>query len=221
MNGVHDMGGLECFGPINPEPNEPVFHEEWERRVLAATVAMGATGQWCIDEGRSARESITPSDYLSIGYYRIWLTALENLLLRFEMVTEEELKTGRAIEPPKQVQRILRAEEVDESLLRGWPADRPATTAAKFAVGDSVVVNNLHATGHTRLPGYIRGATGVIHKVHGCHVYPDSTAQRTGENPHWLYNVKFDADTLWGQARKQSAFVHVDCWEPYLDTLKD
>ena len=26
MNGMHDLGGMHGMGPINPEPNEPVFH---------------------------------------------------------------------------------------------------------------------------------------------------------------------------------------------------
>jgi nitrile hydratase subunit beta len=29
MNGIHDMGGMEGFGPVQPEPNEPPFHSKW------------------------------------------------------------------------------------------------------------------------------------------------------------------------------------------------
>ena len=56
MNGVHDMGGMEGLGPIETEPNEPVFHERWEARALALTLAMGAWQEWNIDSGRHARE---------------------------------------------------------------------------------------------------------------------------------------------------------------------
>jgi hypothetical protein len=35
MNGVHDMGGMDGFGPIPIEQNEPVFHAEWEARMNA------------------------------------------------------------------------------------------------------------------------------------------------------------------------------------------
>ena len=35
MNGVHDMGGMDGFGKVEPEPNEPTFHEKWEGRVMA------------------------------------------------------------------------------------------------------------------------------------------------------------------------------------------
>ena len=27
MNGVHDMGGMDGFGKVEPEPNEPPFHD--------------------------------------------------------------------------------------------------------------------------------------------------------------------------------------------------
>ena len=65
MNGAHDMGGTHGFGAVAPEPDEPVFHADWERRVLALTLAMGATGEWNLDASRFARENRPPVDYLS------------------------------------------------------------------------------------------------------------------------------------------------------------
>lgn len=220
MNGVHDMGGLECFGPINPDNNEPIFHAEWERRVLALTVCMGATGEWNLDQGRFTRESIPPVDYLSIGYYRIWLTALENLLAQRELVSREEMQQGISIDPIKPVRRVLQGSDVNSAMRAGSPVERPGTQSAKFAVGDSVRIENQHKTGHTRLPGYIKGHLGIVHMVHGCHVFADDNALGTGENPQWLYNIKFEAQDLWGESRAQAAYVHVDCWEPYLGVGK-
>ena len=52
MNGAHDLGGMHGFGAIESEPNEPVFHADWERRVFALAMAMRATGEWTIDRGR-------------------------------------------------------------------------------------------------------------------------------------------------------------------------
>ena len=40
MNGVHDMGGQQGFGPVILEKNEPLFHAPWESRAMAITVAM-------------------------------------------------------------------------------------------------------------------------------------------------------------------------------------
>ena len=57
MNGVHDMGGMQGFGAVVPEPDEPRFHHGWERRAFALTLAMGASGAWNLDQSRSrARE---------------------------------------------------------------------------------------------------------------------------------------------------------------------
>ena len=53
---------------------------------------------------------------------------------------------------------------------------------------------------HTRLPGYARGKVGVIERIHGAHVFPDTNAQELGESPQWLYTVAFDAQELWGEA---------------------
>ena len=57
MNGVHDMGGMQGFGPIRPEKNEPVFHARWEGRIHGHLFALGALGKWNIDFARQTRES--------------------------------------------------------------------------------------------------------------------------------------------------------------------
>ena len=44
----------------------------------------------------------------------------------------------------------------------------------------------------------------------------DSSGNGRGENPQWLYSVRFDAHELWGPDTTASA-VHVDCWEHYLE----
>jgi len=177
---------------------------------------MGAAGRWNLDQSRFARESLPPSTYLTVGYYRIWLAALERLLIQHELVSDAELVDGQLHEPAQSVKGVLRADEVTGVLSAGSPVSRDATSKALFAVGDRVTVSNRHSPTHTRLPGYIRGHTGIIHSVHGCHVYPDSHALGLGEDPQWLYNVSFTAQELWGKPRPQSSHVHVDCWEPYL-----
>ena len=49
MDGVHDMGGMDGFGKVEAEANEPPFHAPWEGRVLAMQRAMGYAGAWHID----------------------------------------------------------------------------------------------------------------------------------------------------------------------------
>jgi nitrile hydratase len=91
MNSIHDMGGMDNFGPIEREADEPVFHEPWEGRVLAMTRACGAWGKWNIDKSRFSREKMPPADYLAASYYEKWLFGLENLLVENGMITREEL----------------------------------------------------------------------------------------------------------------------------------
>lgn len=92
MNGAHDLGGQHGLGPINPEVNEPVFHEEWERRAFALTLAMGAYGAWNLDMSRFARESMHPAEYLATGYYEHWLHGLEYLLVEKGLLTKKEIE---------------------------------------------------------------------------------------------------------------------------------
>ncbi len=94
MNGPHDMGGMQCFGPVLPEQNEPLFHASWEGKALALTVAMGASGAWNIDQSRSTRESLPPATYLGSSYYEIWIRGLEQLMLSRDLVTQAELTSG-------------------------------------------------------------------------------------------------------------------------------
>ena len=199
MNGPHDMGGMQCFGPVLPEVDEPLFHGEWEKKAMALTVGMGFTGMWNIDASRFARESLPPVQYLSSSYYQIWLSALEKLMLEREMVTGEELETGKMRVPPVPVKRdVPDRKAIVAGLLKGGPTAREAVSAAAFSIGDRVRTMLEHPAGHTRLPRYARGKMGVIVHVNGAHVFPDSNAKGEGENPQWLYTVEFSARELFG-----------------------
>ena len=219
MNGAQDMGGLHGFGPVEPEPDEPPFHAEWEKRALALTLAMGMPGGWNIDMSRSARESIPPADYLAKSYYEIWIAGLEKLMAERGLLSPDEMEAGRALHPPKPVKKILNRADVAQVLYRGGPTARATSTAARFAAGDKVRAKNMHPLTHTRLPRYVRGHAGVIEHVRGCHVFPDSNATGAGENPQWLYTVRFDGRELWGPDSDPTVSVSVDAWEPYLESV--
>jgi nitrile hydratase len=216
MNGAQDLGGMMGFGPVVPEANEPVFHAEWERRALAVTLAMGATGEWSLDASRFARESLPPVDYLSFSYYEIWLAGLEKLLAERDLVRRDEIDAGRSLHASRPTQRVLAAEAVAAALAKGGPSEREPQAPACFAVGDRVRARNMHPQGHTRIPRYLRGHVGVIEAVHGAHVFPDSNAAGTGENPTWLYGVAFDGPEIWGEDTDPSLSVRADLWEAYL-----
>jgi nitrile hydratase subunit beta len=216
MNGPHDMGGMQSFGPVRVESAEPLFHHPWERRALGVVVAMGASGRWNLDMSRAARESLPPATYLASSYYEIWIRALERLLVSHGLVEERELGEGRASAAPAAGVRRLAATEVASALARGAPTLREARAPARFAVGAKVRARNLNPATHTRLPRYCRDKPGTVVKVHGSHVFPDSNATGHGEDPHWLYTIRFAARDLWGEDTTANA-VHADLWEPYLE----
>lgn len=222
MNGVHDMGGLQGFGPVAPETGEPLFHAAWERRALGLTLAMGATGQWNIDLSRAARESLPPAVYLSASYYEIWIRALEQLMLQRGLVGADELAQGEPLRAPRPLARVLQADAVAATLARGSPVSRPSAAPARFDPGQRVRARNLHPPGHTRLPRYVRGHVGTVTLVHGAHVFADRHAATAPGAPfddhaEWLYTVAFDGAELWGPSAEPGTSVSVDAWEPYLE----
>jgi nitrile hydratase len=223
MNGVHDMGGLHGFGPVRPDDaGAPLFHASWERRALGLTLAMGATGEWNIDQSRAARESLPPATYLGASYYAIWTLALEKLLLARGLVQADELAAGRRLHAALPVARVLPADGVAAALARGTPTARLPPAPARFAPGQRVRALNIHPQGHTRLPRYVRGHVGEVTDVHGAHVFADRHAasppgQPFDEAPTWLYTVAFDGAELWGADAEAGTRISVDAWEPYLE----
>ncbi|OUS08439.1 nitrile hydratase subunit beta [Rhodobacterales bacterium 52_120_T64] len=208
MNGGQDLGGVMGFGPVIDEPNEPHFHEGWEARVLGLTLAMGTLGLWNIDKGRYARENRPSSEYLNWSYYRIWLAGLETLINQRGLLDEAENAASKNV-------HALSAVNVAATLAKGGPANRKSQNPAKYKVGDNVTTKNIHPTHHTRLPRYLRGHIGKVVIVHGAHVFPDFSAHDKGDNPQWLYTVRFKATDLWGADKNPNDHVHADLWEPY------
>jgi nitrile hydratase subunit beta len=217
MNGAQDMGGVHGFGPVTPEPNEPVFHAGWEKRAFALTLAMAMPGQWNIDASRFARENRDPAEYLSMSYYQIWFAALETMLKERALVADDEIADGHSIHERRPVPRVLSPGDVLKVLHRGGPTERETNTHALFKPGDKVRAKNINPLTHTRLPRYVRGHVGTIEHVIGFHVFPDSNAHGQGENPQWLYNVRFNGSELWGPNGDPTTSVSVDAWEPYLE----
>jgi len=213
-----DLGGQDVRDPVRPEPEGELFHADWEPRVLALTLAMGATRLWNIDASRAARETLP--DYRELSYYQIWLAGLSKLLLRTGAAQADEIAQGRMLHPAVPISRVLHAGDVAAVLARGAPTVRQPSHPARFALGSRVRTVSAPATHHTRLPAYARGKRGVIERVHGTHVFADTHAQGLGEQPQWLYTVAFDEAELWGVGRpRQGSTVSVDAWEPYLEPV--
>jgi nitrile hydratase len=217
VNGVHDMGGMQGFGPVAPEWEEPVFHETWEGRALALVLAMGAWRRWNLDASRHARERIPPAEYLRMSYYEKWIAGLETLMAERGLVSARELETGKADAGAAKATPPLSAAAVVGVMSRGGPTLRDGAKAPRFDVGQRIRARDINPLGHTRLPRYVRGRPGTITMNHGAHVFPDAHAHGKGEAPQPLYQVRFEAKDLWGEGG--SGAVYLDLWEDYLEPL--
>jgi nitrile hydratase len=210
------MGGMHGFGPVEPEPNEPVFHAPWEGRVHALQRAVGVCDLWSIDGGRASLETLPPLLYLASTYYQRWFLGLEKRVVAYGLVGADELAAGHSLHDPKPLPRKMTAADAAKPPIRG-NFERPATTPAKFKPGDKVRTVNINPTTHTRLPRYARGKEGVVETIRGCHVYPDSAALDVhNENPQWLYTVVFTGKELWGPDADPAINVSIEAFEPYL-----
>jgi len=216
MNGAADLGGMMGFGRVLNEPEGQPFHAEWERRAHAMVIAVGAAGRWSIDAARHARESLPPGEYLASSYYEIWIKGLEKLLVERGLVGADELAGRRSLRPGTPVRQVLQAADVSAVLAARRPYERPVAAPACYGVGQRVRARNMHPTGHTRLPRYARCKVGVIERIHGSHVLPDTNAHGQGEHPQWLYSVRFAATELWGDNADSTLSVSIDAWESYL-----
>lgn len=214
MDGVHDLGGMDGFGPVSIERDEPVFHHPWEGRVWAINATTVSRGLWNIDIGRFGIEQLSPQTYVTSTYYELWLARSVRLLLQYGLISEDELAAGRG--GGARTTDTFTAEMTERVLARGSYV-RTRATPARFAVGDTVRAVNMHPRLHTRLPRYVRGHVGVVETVHEPNVFPDSIVRGDGEDPQWLYTVRFDGRELWGDDAEPGTAVSVDAFEPYLE----
>lgn len=219
MNGVHDIGGMHGFGPVDPEPEavEPVFHSDWESRVFALWQALGAVGAWNIDMGRHARERLEPAEHMTASYYALSLSRIELLLVENGVLSSDELRRGEADGPADEAlrARCLQPQDVVPNLDRSRSFEMEVSTEPRFQPGDLIRVRPMAPVGHTRAAGYTRGHFGVVRSHYGAHVFPDRNAhgERVGEH---LYSIEFTARELFGETAGPKDTVRLDLWEPYL-----
>jgi nitrile hydratase len=223
LDGIHDLGGHEGFGAIEPEADDPAFHARWEAVVFAMVMAgarAGATGN--ADRYRHAIERIDPVAYLTHGYYGRWLGGIETLLLEAGVVDRDELDRRARARGASSGDRIAArpAAQPDQVPTATDPtAHRPLSNPPRFEPGAGVHTLDHGHPGHTRLPGYARGRRGPVVDHHGGWVFPDRHAHGEGEHPCHLYTVAFTARELWGGDADPEAEIHLDLFEPYLERL--
>jgi nitrile hydratase len=228
MNGIHDLGGADGFGPIIVEENEPVWHAEWEKAAFSFFPQQAAAGYFNLDEFRASMERIPPVEYLTTSYYMHWMHAFEEYLERDDASFPEELERRTAqyladpsLPLPETVNHGL-VEMLETLAYSGAPADRPVDQAPKFKVGDRVRVAATMPVAHTRKVGYVRGAVGEVVLQHGGYVFPDSAATGGGEAPEHVYGVRFSAEDLFGEKiADPKTTVITDLWESYLSPAEN
>lgn len=206
MDGIHDLGGMQGFGPVAHSPAEPVFHERWEAvaraLMVAVTVAIDASG----GEFRHSIERMEPGHYLTSSYYEHWLTAAATLAVEHGLMTHSELEARAGGRIP--LSGPVLAPPIAEA--------GPDVVEPRFGVGDRVRVREWHPAGHTRCPRYVRGKSGIVVRVDGIHSVPDVEAHGAARRYEPTYSVRFDADDLWRDGQR-GVRVHVDLWDSYLE----
>jgi nitrile hydratase subunit beta len=217
MNGVHDMGGMHGLGPIRREQDEPVFHEQWEARAHAMHSAMGAWRRWDTDSFRFQVESMHALEYLRMSYYERRFAALTKLVILSGLVSAKELEEGHPAVGTAKQSPALDTAGVERMFSVNGGMNRPAPAPALYRAGDAVRTRNINPVHHTRLPRYARGKTGVIERLHGAWVFPDTNAQGLGREAQHLYTVRFTARELWGETANPRDTVRVDLWDDYLE----
>jgi len=220
VNGIHDLGGIDGFGPPDRHEHEGAFGEPWEADVYSLFVATLGNGLAELDEFRYAIERMPPDTYLGVSYYERWLGAFETLLIEGDVIDPAALahraaafEAGEASRPDGPDGPSF--EDLADGVADAY-ASRREDREPRFAAGDRVRVRRESPRGHTRCPRYARGATGTVDRVVGTHVLPDANAHgEEGAEP--VYTVRIEAEELWGSGGEANGSVHLDLWESYLE----
>jgi nitrile hydratase len=201
MDGTHDLGGKQGFGPVRYTHNASAFHAPWDVRANSLYVFAVRRGIFNMDEYRHAIERMDPRHYLTASYYERSLTSLATLLVEKGVVTHAELERRAGGRFP---------------LASASAAGRSnAARRERFQPGDRVRVRDDHVPGHVRMPGYIRGKTGLVVGVSPEYPFPDAHAHGVAAEDEPTYDVRFRSEDLWPNSA-DPALVHVGVFESYL-----
>lgn len=94
MSRIHDVGGMQGFGAVEQEADEPPFHADWEAHVFALNRALIGRGVYNLDEFRDAIERMPPQQYLASSYYERWFHAVTTLLVEKGVLSAQEVADG-------------------------------------------------------------------------------------------------------------------------------
>src|SRR6187551_3759262 len=206
MDGVHDLGGRQGFGPIRFIHDAVAFHARWEVRVNALYAQAVRAGLFNMDEYRHAIERMEPRHYLTASYYERSLTSLATLCVEKGLVEREELER--------------RANGAFPLALASGPGRSNAPARERFRAGDRVRVKADFVPGHVRMPAYIRGRVGVVVAESPPYPFPDAHAHGVAADDEPTYDVRFSTAELWPSSA-DAAYVHVGVFQSYLERAPD
>lgn len=202
MDGMHDMGGRQGFGPVVIEGNREGFHEQWEKRINAITGKLVGQRIYNMDEYRHAIERMEPRHYVTASYYERVFAAVATLCVEKGVFTREELNAAAG-------------EEVPIS-LPGRPGRVAGEPLPELRIGDTVRVKAEFVGGHVRAPGYVRGKTGRIVGVSPAYHFPDAAAHGLHGGKQRTFDVCFRTAELWPDAADEAEVV-VGLFHSYLE----
>ncbi|MGQ0585142.1 MAG: nitrile hydratase subunit beta [Reyranella sp.] len=204
MDGMHDLGGKQGFGRVRYSLKAQTFHEPWEKRVNALYSLAVKHGIFNMDEYRHAIERMEPRHYLSASYYERSLTSLATLCVEKGILTREELER--------------RAHGAFPLSTPSAPGRSNVAAREQFKPGDRVRVKTDYVPGHVRMPGYIRGKTGVVVSESPAYPFPDAHAHGVKAADEPTYDVRFNTEELWPNSA-DPAFVNVGVFQSYLERV--
>ncbi len=205
MDGIHDLAGLQGFGAVKVEADEPVFHSPWQAQTFQLLLYISRFNITA-DEYRHSVERMVPAHYLAVHYYERVLTGISTLLVEAGTVSHADLEARAGGHYP--LARPVAADPV----VPTTPQPEP-----RFAVGDTVMVRNISPAGHSRTPRSVRGRSGTVLHVAPRFGLPDVSAHGGIHRPEHSYHVEFAAADLWPDAPGHS--VIVDIWDSHLEPI--
>lgn len=218
MDGIHDLGGKQGYGPIVVDEADAPFHHAWEGREWGISRSARVPGI-NIDWWRHCRELIMPEDYLGRPYFDSWAQTDFATYINAGVISMEEVVSAKAVSG--------QLENIDSSPVltreQAIQADRNSATrfdseiesSPLFSIGQEVTTSRHGHSHHTRLPQYARGRSGKVHDYNGAHVFPDLSSQGEETWQH-LYTIVFEGTELWPEDEGRNNKIYLDLWESYL-----
>jgi len=238
MDSVHDMGGFDNMGEIDTSPeNSKSFDLDttWEELVFPLLPILYGQKEFNFNTNRYTIEKVMdPVYFLEAPYYEHWLAGIETMLAENGTIDTKEYQARideikESDDPDSFIPEYNNPEITDaaitvieEGTAERWRQETdPEDT--QFDVGDEVTVKNIHPTGHTRCPRYVREKTGEIIEIMGTQTLPDKRAHVDGfgkyTEPEPVYHVRFDSEEVWGDEYEHAEgneTIIISLYESYL-----